>query len=95
MTVYLFLFPGRCLHGDTIEGVAYKMETLRNHEGNVKKTSLENTSSRYLYYFALIPNRSTSTMWPNYPVTELMGTVFNLAQKMKIYCNVLTLSIKP
>ena len=47
------------------------------------KTSLENVSSCYLYYFALISIRSTSTMWPNYPITELVGTVFKLAQKMK------------
>ena len=39
-------------------------------------TTTENTSSCYLYYFALIRNRSTSTIWPNYPVTELVGTVF-------------------
>ena len=50
------------------------------------KTSLENISSCYLHYFALIPMRPTSTMWPNYPVTELVGTVFKLAQRMKIYC---------
>ena len=33
-------------------------------------------------------------MRPNYPITELVGTVFKLAQKMKIHCHVLTLSIK-
>ena len=60
------------------------------------KTTLENTSLCNLYYFALIPIRSTSTTWPNCPpVTELMGTIFKLAQRMKIYCHVLTLSIKP
>ena len=40
------------------------------------KTSLENISWRYLYYFAIIPIRSTCTMWPNYPVTEPVGTAF-------------------
>ena len=40
------------------------------------KTSLENIRWRYLYYFAIIPIRSTCTMWPNYPVTEPVGTAF-------------------
>ena len=48
------------------------------------KNSLENISSRlYLYYFAIIPIRSTCTMWPNYPVTEQVGTAFKLRQKIK------------
>ena len=45
--------------------------------------SLENTSSCYLYYFEVIPIRSTFTMWPNYPVTEQVGTEFKLTQRME------------
>ena len=46
------------------------------------KTSL--ISSRlYLYYFVIIPIRSTCTMWPNYPVTEEVGTAFKLIQGIK------------
>ena len=47
------------------------------------KTWPENTSSRYLYYFAIIPILSTCTMWPNHPVTEKLGTAFKLGQRMK------------
>ena len=47
------------------------------------KMSLENISSRYLYYFAIIPIRSTCTMWPNYPVTEQVETAFKLRQRLK------------
>ena len=47
------------------------------------KTSLENISSRYFYYFAIIPIRSTCTMWPNYPVTEQVETAFKLRQRME------------
>ena len=40
-------------------------------------------SSRYLYYFAIIPIRSICTMWLNYQVTEKLGTAFKLRQRMK------------
>ena len=59
------------------------------------KTSLENISSRYLYYFAMIPIRSACTMWPNYPVTEQVGKAFKLRQRMKILRRVFTFSTKP
>ena len=42
------------------------------------KTRLENISSRIarnLYYFVIIPIRSTCTMRPNYSATEQVGTV--------------------
>ena len=45
--------------------------------------SLENISSRYLYYLAIMPIRSTFTMWPNYPVREHVETAFKLRQGMK------------
>ena len=47
------------------------------------KTSLENISSLYLHYLVIFPIRTTCTMWPNYPVTEQVGTTFKLRQKMK------------
>ena len=31
--------------------------------------------------FAIIPIRSLCTMWPNYPVTERVGTAFKLIQR--------------
>ena len=37
----------------------------------------------YLCYFAIIPIRSTFTMWPNYPVIEQVGTAFKFRQRMK------------
>ena len=40
-------------------------------------------SSRYLYYFAIIPIRSTCTMWPNYSVSEQLETAFKLRQRME------------
>ena len=60
-----------------------KIGTLKNNDGNATKTSLENISSRYLYYFAIIPIRSTRIMWPNYPVTELVGMALKLKRRMK------------
>ena len=45
--------------------------------------SLENISSRYLYYFVIVPIRSAFTMWPNYPVTEHVETAFKLRHRMK------------
>ena len=48
-----------------------------------KPTSLENISSRYLYYFVIVAICSTCTMWPSYPVTEQRGTAFKLRQRMK------------
>ena len=47
------------------------------------KTPLENITSRYFNYFAIIPIRSTCTMWPNYLATEKVGTVFKLRQRIK------------
>ena len=47
------------------------------------KTSLENISLCCLYYFVIITICSTCIMWLNYPVTEQMGTVFKLSQRMK------------
>ena len=46
--------------------------------GNLKatKTSLENITSRYFNYSAIIPIRSTCTIWAKYPGTELIGTAF-------------------
>ena len=40
------------------------------------KTSLENITSRYFYYIAIIPIRSTCTMWTKYPGAKLIGTAF-------------------
>ena len=54
--------------------------TLRNHYGNANK-NIDN--SRYLYYFAIIPMRSTYSMWPTYPVTEQVARAFNLRQRIK------------
>ena len=54
------------------------------------KTSLENISSRYFYYFAIIPIRSTCTMWPNYPVTEQVGTGLKFEtenEKLTVVCS--------
>ena len=48
-----------------------------------RKTSLENMSSRYSYFFAIIPIRPICTMWPNYPVTEQVGMAFKFKQRMK------------
>ena len=45
-------------------------------------TSLEKLNLRYLYYFAIIPIRSTCTMWPNYSVTEQVETAFKLRQRL-------------
>ena len=39
------------------------------------ETSLENITSCYFYYFAIIPIRSTCTMWAKYPGTKLMHGV--------------------
>ena len=47
------------------------------------QTSLENISSRYLYYFTIISIRSTCKVRLNYPVTEQVGTAFKLRQRMK------------
>ena len=58
-------------------------ERLETTTATATKTSLENISSRYLYYFTIIPIRSTCTMWPNYPVTEQVGTKFRLRQRME------------
>ena len=33
--------------------------------------------SGYLYKFAIIPYLSSSTMWPNYPETEQVGSAFS------------------
>ena len=35
-----------------------------------------------MYYSAFIPIRSGATMWPKYPVTEQVGTVFRLRNRM-------------
>ena len=54
------------------------------------KTSLENISSRYFYYFASIPIRSTCTMWSNYPETEQVGTGFKSEtenEKLTVVCS--------
>ena len=40
------------------------------------KASLENISSLYLYFLAIIPIRSTCTMRPNYAGSKLIGTEF-------------------
>ena len=52
-----------------------------NANENVDCTAL--LCSRYLYYFAIIPIRSTCTMWPNYPVTEQVETAFKLRERLK------------
>ena len=49
----------------------------RNHDGNAN----ENITSRFLFFFVIIPVRSTCTMWPNYPVTERVRTAFKLIQR--------------
>ena len=38
------------------------------------ETSFKNDRLRYLYYFAIIPIRSTYTMSLNYPLTAQSGT---------------------
>ena len=43
----------------------------------------ENESSRYVYYFAIIPIRSTCRMWVKYPGTKLIGTTFRYRRIMK------------
>ena len=47
------------------------------------KTAFENIKSRSLYYFTIIPTRSTSTMQPNFPVSAQVETAFKLSQRMK------------
>ena len=42
-----------------------------SNDTTTTKTSLENVTSRNFYYFAIIPLRSTFTMWAKYP-----GTVY-------------------
>ena len=46
------------------------------------KTPLENITSRYFNYFAIIPIRSTCTMWPINPA-EKVGAALKLRQRMK------------
>ena len=48
------------------------------------KTSLKNVTSRNFYCFAIIPIRSTHTMWAKYPGTKLVGMAFKQGRKMKI-----------
>ena len=40
-----------------------------------------------MYSFASIPIRSTCTMWPNSPVTEQVGTAFNLYNVAELSSN--------
>ena len=63
-----------------------------NTTATLTKSSLENISSRYLYYFAIIPIRSICKMCP---VTEQVGTAFKSRQRIKLYRHVLTFSTEP
>ena len=47
------------------------------------KTSLENVTLRSFYYFAIIPIRSTGTLWAKYAGTKFMETAFKQGKKMK------------
>ena len=47
------------------------------------KPSLENVTSRNLYYFAIIPIRSTCTMWAKYPGNKFMGTAFKYSSELR------------
>ena len=59
--------------------------TLRNHNANANENvaCIALISSRYSWYFVIIPIRSTCTMWPNYPVTEQVETAFKLRQRLR------------
>ena len=47
------------------------------------KTSPENVTLRNFYYFAIIPIRSTCTLWAKYAETKFMETSFKWSKKMK------------
>ena len=51
------------------------LRTLNKYDGNVNKNiTLKYQLALFVLYLAIIPNRSTCTMWLNYPLTEQVVT---------------------
>ena len=65
-----------------VSSLQQTMGTLRKYDGDTNKTA----------YGVIIPIRSTCTVWPNYLVTEQMGSAFKLRQRIKIHHHVFTFS---
>ena len=58
------------------DGMPQLIGSFSNDDGDGNENVTENISSRYVYYFAIIPIRLTCRMWAKPPGTKLIGTTF-------------------